>query len=265
MSGSYGNIQILDIISKTNFYQLYIIHIKSTINIFTFTFFQVISSERLVNVLIISWHRSYLPKVNISLKIDHYSEKKTFFFLFKAYLLLSRNVNRILWDDILWILFYILWLCENWKFSPTTCPAGWLNKPHLIYLKWIQFNSAWPKICFHSSKTCNHPKVHCHCSYCWGKYTLIEKTVQCVFWKIKWPSLVHNLVRRLMKVGRSKVTVLELALQITCIFKCQDFDNSNKHLNSTYISNLFVAGGQDKNQLWSKVNLQQIILLLKNK
>lgn len=55
-----------------------------------------------------------------------------------------------------------------------------------------------------------------------------------------------------MKVGRSKVTVLELASQITCIFKYQDFDNSNKHLNSTYISNLFVAGGQDKNQLWSK-------------
>lgn len=45
-----------------------------------------------------------------------------------------------------------------------TIPAGWLNNPHLIYLKWVQFNSTWPKICFHSFKTCNHPKVHCHCS-----------------------------------------------------------------------------------------------------
>lgn len=32
-----------------------------------------------------------------------------------------------------------------------------------------------------------------------GKYTLIEKTVQDGFWKIKWPFLVHNLVRQLIK------------------------------------------------------------------
>lgn len=37
--------------------------------------------------------------------------------------------------------------------------------------------------------------------YHWGKYTLIEKTVQYAFWKIKWPFLDHNLVRQWMKAG----------------------------------------------------------------
>lgn len=79
-----------------------------------------------------------LSKVNINLKIDHYQEKKNFFFfLFKAYLLLNRNVNRILWDDILEFSFIFFDSVKKLKnaFLPTTCPAEWLQKPHLIYLK----------------------------------------------------------------------------------------------------------------------------------
>lgn len=146
----------------------------------------------------------------------------------------------------MWILFYVLWLCEKLKihFSPTTCPAGWLNKSHLIYLKWIQFNSAWPKICFHSSKTCNHPKVHCHCSlsgsmlslrkiyFDWenspvwlfkNKMTLpgiqlskaVDKSRQ--IWPL-WTGFKERCLIQAAKNG-SKVAVLKLALQITFKFK----------------------------------------------
>lgn len=42
--------------------------------------------------------------------------------------------------------------------------------------------------------------------YHWGKYTLIEKTVQDGFWKIKWPFLVLNLVRQLIKAHGDATT-----------------------------------------------------------
>ena len=189
----------------------------------------------MVNASITSWHRSCLSKVNINLKIDHHQEKKNFFFLFKAYLLLNRNVNRILWDDILWILFYILWLCENWKIHSSPLLALQNGCKNLISSIWNESNSASPKICFYSSKTCNHPKVHSHCNLSGSVLSLRKihvdwKNSPVWLLKTKWPSLAYNWVRQLIKAGSyghygrkmphptckngSKVIVLDWALQI---------------------------------------------------
>ena len=132
-----------------------------------------------------------------------------------------------------------LWKLKN-TFLPTTCLAEWLKKPHLIYLKWIQFNSAWPKICFYSSKTCNHPKVHRHCNLSGSVLSLRKIHVDwenSPVWLLttKWPSLAYNWVRQLIKAGSyghygrkmphptckngSKVIVLDWALQITFLLK----------------------------------------------
>lgn len=133
--------------------------------------------------------------------------KISFFFRFKAYLLLRRNINRVLWDILMNILLYSMML---WKlkmhFSPTTCPAGWLNKHHLIYSKWIQSNSGWPKICFQSSKTCNHPKVHCHCSLSDSVLSLRKihfDWENSLVWHLKNKmTLPGNWVRQMIKAGR---------------------------------------------------------------
>lgn len=107
-----------------------------------------------------------------------------------------------------WILFYILWFCENWKYiSPLLLALqdGWTN---LISSIWNESN-----LILLDQKSVSRVLKHAitpryiaiaakvaHC-YHWGKYTLIEKTVQYTFWKIKWPFLAHNLVRRLLKAG----------------------------------------------------------------